>query len=256
MHVHVVDRDQSGFDSPIRRWHPRYKIVGLFSLILSFATARSLLAAVLAGAIAAGMYGWSGLSWSVWRSRVAYPGWFVVALVAVLPFVAGTTPWFALGPLTVYQEGCTTAAIAIVRFLSILTLAACLVDTTPWLDLVRALRGLGLSPVLTDMLLLSYRYLADVRDCWQRMVAASTLRGFNWQRLDRRRLGQLAALVGTLLIRSHDRSQRVYQAMRLRGYGLGRRTARDDRPAGRRDRLLTAAAAIVAIGFAIAQIQP
>jgi cobalt/nickel transport system permease protein len=32
---------------------------------------------------------------------------------------------------------------------------------------------------------------------------------------------QLATLTGSLLIRSYERSERVYKAMRLRGYGYG-----------------------------------
>ena len=33
---------------------------------------------------------------------------------------------------------------------------------------------------------------------------------------------QLAAVMGTLLVRSYEQSERVYKAMRLRGYGQGR----------------------------------
>lgn len=244
--------------SPLHRWHPRPKLVGLLALIFSFSTAQSIAAVAIALAVAVGLYRVSGLPWGLWRSRVVAPGWFIVALVAALPLVAGQTAIAAIGPLVIYQEGTATALLILGRFLSLVTLALVLVETTPWIELVRALRRLGLSPVLTDLLLLSYRYLADVAACWQRMVAASTLRGFQWRRLDRRRLTRLAALVGTLLIRSHDRAQRVYQAMRLRGYGQrrsGQRRPCDDRPVGPWHWLVMGMMSGFALAFAIAQIQ-
>ncbi|NJO19990.1 MAG: hypothetical protein HC838_07910, partial [Spirulinaceae cyanobacterium RM2_2_10] len=39
--------------------------------------------------------------------------------------------------------------------------------------------------------------------------------------LNRRNLQRLASLAGSLLVRSYERSQHVYQAMILRGYGQG-----------------------------------
>lgn len=255
---HHLGRSRGRPPSPLHRWHPRPKLVGLLALMFGFSTAQSLGATAIALAVAALLYGLSRLPWGLWRSRVVAPGWFVVALVAALPFIAGQTPLGHLGPVAIYQEGTTAALIILGRFLSLLTLALVLVETTPWLELVRALRRLGLSPILTDLLLLSYRYLADVADCWQRMVAASTLRGFQWRRLDRRRFLRLAALVGTLLIRSHDRAQRVYQAMRLRGYGqrqAGQRRPCDDRLVGPGHWLLMGLLSGLALAFAIAQIQ-
>ncbi|MEL6936120.1 MAG: energy-coupling factor transporter transmembrane component T, partial [Cyanobacteria bacterium J06607_17] len=40
---------------------------------------------------------------------------------------------------------------------------------------------------------------------------------------------QLAAVTGTLLVRSYEQSERVYKAMRLRGYGNSRRPSSQNR---------------------------
>jgi cobalt/nickel transport system permease protein len=83
-------------------------------------------------------------------------------------------------------------------------------------------------------MLLTYRYLHDIDQDWHTMQRAMHLRGFHfsqsktfWQG---KPLVRLASLVGTLLIRSYEQSERIYQAMRLRGYGssqsLGSRNPR------------------------------
>jgi cobalt/nickel transport system permease protein len=69
------------------------------------------------------------------------------------------------------------------------------------------------------MALLSYRYLEDLGNTLETMQRAMTLRGFDHHRLNRRNLNKIAGLVGTLLVRSYEQSQRIYQAMILRGYG-------------------------------------
>ena len=51
------------------------------------------------------------------------------------------------------------------------------------------------------------------------MQIAMRLRGFRLKGYDRRSLNQMAAMAGTLFIRSYEQSERVYHAMTLRGYG-------------------------------------
>lgn len=53
----------------------------------------------------------------------------------------------------------------------------------------------------------------------EKMQTAMKLRGFRLKKFKARNLNTIASLIGTLLIRSYDRSVLVYQAMILRGYG-------------------------------------
>jgi cobalt/nickel transport system permease protein len=104
--------------------------------------------------------------------------------------------------------------------LAILITGFILLGTTPFLDILKALRSLGLPSLLTDMTLLTYRYLYDIAEQLATMQQAMGLRGYGYRRqTTRQRWRWLAALLGTLLLRSYERSQRVYKAMRLRGYG-------------------------------------
>jgi cobalt/nickel transport system permease protein len=212
-------------DSVVHRWPPRPKLVALVALMFAFATVQH---GVLLGpiaAIAAFLYGLTGLPLGFLGHRLRYPGLFIAAVVLLLPLTAGETVLAQWGWLTLRQEGLEAAALIVVRFVSILTLGFILLGTTPFLSIIQAMRGLGLPTILADMTLLAYRYLYEIADNLATMQQSMALRGFGQRRrrwgVNRRTVEQLALLVGTLLLRSYEQSERVYKAMRLRGYGYG-----------------------------------
>ena len=94
-----------------------------------------------------------------------------------------------------------------------------LLGTAPFLTTIKAMRALGLPAVLTDMTLLTFRYLFEIGDYLHRMETALRLRGFRAKRLSMRDLGTLAWLGGSILVRAYERSEWVYKAMIVRGYG-------------------------------------
>jgi len=170
--------------------------------------------------LTAGLYRTSQLPLDFLTHRLRYPGLILLGLVGLLPFISGQTVIWQWGLLTLRQEGCLAVVLIAGRFFSITTLGLLLLETTPFVALVRSLRSLGLPVLIADMTLLSYRYLFDIGDNFNTMLTAMRLRGFqhHTKRLTPGWLNQLASLAGSLLIRSYEQSERIYQAMRLRGY--------------------------------------
>lgn len=224
--------------SPIHAWQPRYKLIGLGALMFAVAMVETLWLVPVVMGLTALLYGLSRIPWGYWLQRLRYPSFFLLGVILVLPLMSGETVLWQWGPLTLRQEGCWAVVLIVGRFLSILTLSLLLFGTAPFLQTVKAMRSLGLPATLTDMLLLSYRYLYEIADQLLRMKQAMRLRGFGYaptRRIpllpQRRDLQVFASLAGTLLIRSYEQSERVYQAMRLRGYGQARSPlAERDRP--------------------------
>ncbi|NDJ75977.1 MAG: cobalt ECF transporter T component CbiQ [Chloroflexi bacterium] len=215
--------------SPIHRWDVRYKLVALMALIFAFAFVRDLRLAPLMIGITAGLYVLSGLPVRFLVTRLRYPGYFMLVMAVILPFFAGQTVIARMGPLELHQEGLQQLALIVARFGCILTVGLVLFGTAPFADTVQAMRRLGLPDILADMTLLSFRYLFEIADRLHRMEIAMRLRGFRVGRLSASGLTTLAALAGSLLIRSFEQSERVYYAMKLRGYGAARRNgARND----------------------------
>lgn len=209
-------------ESPIHRWAARPKLLSLLALMFAVSLVRHLiLMPWILGGVAL-LYASSRLPLRYLLRRLPYPGIFIVAMVGGLPWVSGETVLWQWQWLALRLEGTQAAALIAGRFLAIVITGFILLGTTPFLDILKALRSLGLPSLLTDMTLLTYRYLYDVATQLATMRQAMRLRGHGaLKQTMGRQWGWLVALFGSLLLRSYERSQRVYKAMRLRGYGQG-----------------------------------
>lgn len=209
----------ANLNSPIHRWEPRLKIVALFALIFSFSFVEQLILLPPMVLVTLGYYLTSKLPIAFLLSRLRYPGFFLLALVLLLPFSVGSTVLVQIGFIALRQEGLQALVLIATRFICILTIGLVLFGTAPFATHVKAARSLGLPAILADMTLLSYRYIEQLGEDLATMQRAMRLRGFRANRLSRRNLKVLASLAGTLLVRSYEQSEQIYKAMILRGYG-------------------------------------
>jgi cobalt/nickel transport system permease protein len=89
-------------------------------------------------------------------------------------------------------------------------------NTTPFAELLRVLRAAGMPALLVTTLSLAYRYLFVLVDESQRMKRARMSRTFT------RRPGWTwrasATVVSQLFVRASERAERIYGAMRARGW--------------------------------------
>ena len=219
-HLHFNSIDTyAKLNSPIHAWDTRYKIGGLLSLIIAFALVQDWQLLPLLVILTLAIYQASKLPWHMLRHRLTIPGAFIGMLVLFMPFVAGETILTSVGPLDIRREGLELAGLVAVRFFCIVTLAFVMLDTDTFYRTIEALRALRFPDLMADMVLLTYRYLFVVGDFFGRMQTAARLRGFQGNFLSLGTLNTLAALIGHMLIRSYEQSERVYKAMVLRGYG-------------------------------------
>jgi cobalt/nickel transport system permease protein len=206
-------------ESPIHHWDARYKLIGLMGLIFAFSFVQDLhLLPALLG-ITLILFTLSKLPFRFLMTRLRYPGVFLLAVAIVLPLFSGTTILFQLGPLAIHQEGLLDLLVIAVKFFCILTLGLVLFGSAPFLTTIKAMRALRLSPILADMMLLTYRYIFEIGYDLKKMEISMRLRNFRAGRFSFRGINTLASVSGTLLIRSYERSERIYKAMILRGYG-------------------------------------
>lgn len=120
-----------------------------------------------------------------------------------------------LKSFAVSVEGLSAGAELAVVVLAGVSLLLLLGLSTPLPSLLSALRWYRVPDLLIDVGMLMYRYVFLFVEEAQRMRQAQRLRGPDvpW----RRAMGGFSSLGANLLIRSYDRSQRVYDAQRLRG---------------------------------------
>jgi len=214
----VLDR-YAYLDSPVHRWQQSYKLIGLLSLIFAFAFVQNIWLLPIMVVITSILFTLSRIPVSFLIKRLRYPSWFILAVVFFLPFISGENIILQLGSLTLKEEGCWQALLISVRFFCILTVSLVMFGTAPFLSSIKAMRSLGLPSVIVDMSLLAYRYLEELSETLTTMQRAMKLRGFQPKGFTHRNLKVFSQLTGSILIRSYDRSLRIYQAMILRGYG-------------------------------------
>lgn len=206
-------------DSPIHRWEPRYKLVALFALILAFSFVQHLVLLPVMVLSTFLLYKISKLPLPFLLNRLRYPGFFLATIALILPFSVGRDVIFQVGIVAVRREGIEALLLVVTRFICILSVGLILFGTAPFVTNIKAMRSLGLPPLLADMTLLSYRYIEQFAEDLTKMKRAMQLRGFRANKLSLRNLNVLASLAGTLLVRSYEQSEQVYKAMTLRGYG-------------------------------------
>lgn len=172
------------------------------------------------------------LSWSARLGplRPARGAFFALPfMLAALPLVfTRGAPYLAtihLGPLAldISEEGLRAfTTIALKSWISVQA-ALLLAFTTPFHDLVDGLRELRLPRVMVAIVSFMYRYLGVIGDEASRMNRAKASRsadrgGRGAGGSLRWRAGVTGSMVGSLFLRSYERSERVYAAMQARGF--------------------------------------
>lgn len=104
-------------------------------------------------------------------------------------------------------------------FRALLCVAAILilVATTPFTSLTGQLRRMKIPEMFIVLFEMTYRYIGSLIEETSIMITAYQLRRNSDKGIDMKHMG---SFVGQLLIRSFDRAEQVYNAMKLRGYGL------------------------------------
>jgi cobalt/nickel transport system permease protein len=214
---------EAGGTSLLHRWEVRCKIATI--LVYSFmvaslghlapalaAVAVSLLVLMLAKASSA----------KVLMRLMAIAGFvsmFFVVMPLTAPVHAGDTvvTFGGLDWLGFNLRGLQLAATIGAKAVAITLLMEPLLATAPLPVTLHGLSRLGAPEVIGQMVLLSYRYLHVFRHEARRMSAGMQVRGFR-KRTDLQTLHAVANFLGMLFVRSFERTERVFDAMRARGY--------------------------------------
>ena len=103
----------------------------------------------------------------------------------------------------------------LIRFLLTISGALILIALTGFNAVCLALSRLGVPRAFVVQLLFFYRYIFVLVDEAEKMEMARSLRSFNSRSM---RFRVYISIIGHLLLRSFDRAERIYLAMRCRGF--------------------------------------
>ena len=196
---------------------PRLRILAALAFAGATVSLYSLPALLLALGIALGTALAAGLPARRTLRRLLALESFMLVLLVLLPFSVSGTPWLSLGPLQASHEGLLLATQILLRANAIVLMLLALLGTLEPATLGHALGRLRVPQKLVHLFLFTVRYV-DVLDAeFTRLRQAMRARAFV-PRSDRHSWNSFGWLIGMLLVRSLERSERILAAMKCRGF--------------------------------------
>jgi len=213
--------------SLLQRLDPRWKLAGILLAALAMTLLRTMIPALLGFGSAVLLVAIARLPWRWYLGRMGLAMTLFAVFLIWLPFVPQPdhATW-EIGFVTISQTGTERLLTLTAKLGAMISLMLVLLATAPLHDTFKAAHALHIPRVLTHLVTLTYRYVFLLMEEFARLRVALRVRGFRNQVNvhSYRTIGQVA---GTLLVRSHERSDRVAQAMRCRGFDGNFRSLHD-----------------------------
>jgi len=203
--------------SPLQRWDPRIKIFSLGLLIIFIALLKTIPMAVAAILLAMLILGISALPKHFLLHGLSFVLVFLIPFFIIMPFTYPGEPAFRLLGLPFAWEGLRLALLIFLKALSVVMISFAIFGSSRFDVSMLALQHLKCPKVVVQMLLFTYRYTFVFMEEMRRMYTSMRARGFV-ARSDMKTLRIFGHFIGTLLVRSFERTERVYKAMLSKGY--------------------------------------
>lgn len=202
---------------PIADLDPRLRIVLATVFALIVVGLSDLLALSLAVLVAAALLPLSGLPKKRTLKRMAGMDGFIIFTLILLPFSVPGTPMISVFGISASWEGLWQAVEIALSANAVILALMCLVGSMEPVTMGHALHALRMPEQLVQLLMFTIRYIETLRSEYLRLRSAMKMRGFrpgtNWHTY--RSFGYL---VGMMLVRALERSERVLGAMKCRGF--------------------------------------
>lgn len=201
----------------IDRIDPRSRIVAgvLFAgVVVSLGNLVALSAGLGVGVLALGL---SGTLNGATLKRVAAMDAFIIFMLVILPFTTPGAALFTIWGVPASREGLLKAIEIMLKANAIVMVLLSQVGSMEATTLGHGLYRLRCPEKLVHLMLFTVRYLSVLHDEYLRMRTAMRTRGF----LPRNNLHTYKSfgyLLGMMLVRSLERSERIYEAMKCRGF--------------------------------------
>ena len=219
----VPQLEGSTGNSPLHRWDVRCKIVTILVYSFMITAIQQMTTAFAAIGLSCLVLVVAQVSLTKVLMRLLAIAGFITMFLLVMPFtvplkggdsviVFGGLEWLHFS-----MRGFYLAATIAAKAVAITLLMEPLLATAPLPVTLQGLSRLGVPEMAGQMVLLSYRYLNVFRHEARRMSTGMQVRGFR-KRTGIATVQAVANFLGMLFVRSFERTERVFDAMRARGY--------------------------------------
>ncbi len=228
-------------DSLVHRLDARVRVVAAAALSVAVALSDRPAVLALALAAAAGLAVTAGLPVRPTLKRMISLNAFMLLMALLLPLTLHAPALVRVGPVGWTRRGLILAATVTCKANAIVLILTALLGTVELMALGRAMARLHVPNKLIHLYFFTVRYIDVLHHEYERLRRSMTVRSFR-PRMSVHTYRSLAYLVGMLLVKSFDRSDRILAAMKCRGF-QGRFCAVDRLALRRLDAVFAAAAA-------------
>lgn len=211
----ILDRPLGG--GALAALDPRSRTIaaGLFALVVVAQDSLPAVAAALALALLTAVLACLP-PLATLRRLLALDGLMVLAVLS-LPFTVPGEPAITLAGIDASEAGLRLSLAILLKANAVVLMMLALLGSMEAVVFGQALRRLGLPEKLVQIYLFTLRYLDVLHREYRRLRTAMRARAFT-PRSNRHTWRSLGYLVGMLMVRSVERSERIVAAMRCRGF--------------------------------------
>ena len=214
----ALDIDRfSHYESALQRWDPRIKIASLGVFVFCVALLDSIPLAFTGLGLAITLLLLARLPMHFVMHGLEFVVIFLIPFFLVLPLTYPGEPAFHIFGLPFAWEGLRIATMIVVKAIAVVISTYAIFGTTRFDVSMIALQRLRCPSMLVQMFLFTYRFIFVFIDEMKRMDTAMKARGFI-KHFDMKTMTTVGNFIGTLLVRSFERTERVYKAMLSKGY--------------------------------------
>ncbi|NWF75181.1 MAG: cobalt ECF transporter T component CbiQ [Nitrospirae bacterium] len=204
-------------NSIFHKLDPRVKFISLMPYIFIIAVMKGLNGPIVALFISIIMIFITRIDLKKIISRLFVVNIFIVLLWVFIPFSYPGAVIFSLGPLDATREGLLFVLSMTLKANAIVLATIAILGTSEVFTLAHALVHLKVPLKLIYLFFFFYRYISVMHEEYSRLKKAIAVRAFK-PKTNIHTYKTYAYLVGMLIVKSFDRSQRIYNAMLCRGF--------------------------------------
>jgi len=204
-------------NSILHRFDPRAKLISILILIISIALIDDIIILSMGLVVVICLVYVSNIPLFFILKRLRWLAIFVLLILLILPLTVPGEKMISFGPLTVTKDGILRASIIALKAFSIVLLIFPMLATMKFVTFIKALDKLGVPSKLVQIIALTYRYIFVLMNEIKRTFRSVEARGFK-KKTGLYGIRTTAKITGMLLVRSYERSEKVYSAMLSRGY--------------------------------------
>ncbi|MEW5422867.1 cobalt ECF transporter T component CbiQ [Amorphus sp. 3PC139-8] len=231
---------------------PRTRVVAAVMFAIAVVALHDLAALACALLAAVGMMAFARLPVGQTLKRMAMMDGFIIVMLAMLPFTVPGDPIFVVFGLTASWQGLWQAVEIALKANAVILALMALVGSMEPVTLGHALHRLKVPDNLVYLLMFTVRYVEVLQSEYLRLRVAMKARGFKAGN-NRHTYRSIGYLVGMMLVRAIERSERILAAMRCRGF-TGRIPLIDELAFTHRDLAFSLVFAVVVAGIVAVQV--